>query len=89
MKKLILSATLMLLPAAMQAQYVSEVWCPDNGDGTYTNPVLYADYSDPDACAVFFAQSVETAGLDSVLKLTRLLLISLFLCYQSAVFSAI
>ena len=30
----------------------SQVWCPDNGDGTYTNPVLYADYSDPDVCAV-------------------------------------
>jgi len=28
------------------------VWCPENGDGTYTNPVLYADYSDPDVCAV-------------------------------------
>ena len=28
------------------------VWCPDNGDGTYTNPVLYADYSDPDVCVV-------------------------------------
>ena len=28
------------------------VWCPDRGDGTYTNPVLYADYSDPDAIAV-------------------------------------
>lgn len=28
------------------------MWCPDNGDGTYTNPVLYADYSDPDVCAV-------------------------------------
>ena len=24
------------------------VWQPDNGDGTYKNPVLYADYSDPD-----------------------------------------
>jgi len=34
------------------AQYRSQVWCPDNGDGTYTNPVLYADYSDPDVCAV-------------------------------------
>ena len=37
---------------AAQAQYRSQVWCPDNGDGTYTNPVLYADYSDPDVCAV-------------------------------------
>jgi len=35
-----------------RAQYVSQVWCPDNGDGTYTNPVLYTDYSDPDVCAV-------------------------------------
>jgi beta-xylosidase len=26
----------------------SKVWAPDNGDGTYKNPVLYADYSDPD-----------------------------------------
>lgn len=28
------------------------VWQSDNGDGTYTNPVIYADYSDPDVCAV-------------------------------------
>lgn len=23
-------------------------WTPDNGDGSYTNPVIHADYSDPD-----------------------------------------
>ena len=34
----------------MRAQYRSEVWSPDNGDGTYTNPVINADYSDPDVC---------------------------------------
>ena len=39
------------VPALLQAQR-SAVWCPDNGDGTYTNPVLNADYSDPDVCAV-------------------------------------
>ena len=33
-------------------QYRSQVWCPDNCDGTYPNPVLFADYSDPDVCAV-------------------------------------
>lgn len=27
-------------------------WVPDLGDGTYRNPVLYADYSDPDAVRV-------------------------------------
>jgi len=32
------------------AQYKSQVWSPDNGDGTYTNPVVNADYSDPDVC---------------------------------------
>ena len=32
------------------AQYKSAVWSPDNGDGTYTNPVINADYSDPDVC---------------------------------------
>lgn len=27
-------------------------WTPDNSDGTYTNPVLFADYSDPDVVRV-------------------------------------
>ncbi len=27
-------------------------WQPDNGDGTYNNPVLFADYSDPDVIRV-------------------------------------
>lgn len=30
----------------------SQVWTADNGDGTYKNPILYADYSDPDAIRV-------------------------------------
>lgn len=34
------------------AQYQSEVWVSDLGDGTYKNPVLYADYSDPDVIRV-------------------------------------
>ena len=40
----------MWLPLLAMAQYKSSVWCPDNGDGTYTNPVINADYSDPDVC---------------------------------------
>ena len=46
--KMILAA--FALPLIANAQYRSEVWCPDNGDGTYTNPVINADYSDPDVC---------------------------------------
>jgi beta-xylosidase len=30
--------------------YVSNVWVSDLGNGNYKNPVLYADYSDPDVC---------------------------------------
>ena len=30
----------------------SKVWVADKGDGTYKNPILYADYSDPDAIRV-------------------------------------
>ena len=51
MKRVLSSITVMLLcSAAVMAQYMSKVWCPDNGDGTYTNPVINADYSDPDVC---------------------------------------
>lgn len=51
MKKII-AILLLALPFAVHAQYKSEVWCPDNGDGTYTNPVINADYSDPDVICV-------------------------------------
>jgi len=33
-------------------RYVSKVWVADQGNGTYKNPVLNADYSDPDAIRV-------------------------------------
>jgi beta-xylosidase len=38
--------------ARPQKNYVSKVWVADNGDGTFKNPVLYADYSDPDVIRV-------------------------------------
>jgi len=41
---------LAVLPLTVSAQYKSQVWSPDNGDGTYNNPVINADYSDPDVC---------------------------------------
>ncbi|MBO4850923.1 MAG: glycoside hydrolase 43 family protein [Prevotella sp.] len=52
MKKLIETTLLLMFAVALQAQgdYHSKVWSPDNGDGTYTNPVINADYSDPDVC---------------------------------------
>ncbi|MCR5240279.1 MAG: glycoside hydrolase 43 family protein [Prevotella sp.] len=44
---LTLVATLL---TSAQTNYRSKAWSPDNGDGTYTNPVINADYSDPDVC---------------------------------------
>lgn len=49
-KPFLFSFAFAMLTTAVQAQYVSEVWNPDNGDGTYTNPIINADYSDPDVC---------------------------------------
>jgi beta-xylosidase len=33
-------------------QVMNYPWVPDRGDGTYANPILYADYSDPDVIRV-------------------------------------
>ena len=41
-----------LLLVQSQAQIVSKVWVADNGNGTYKNPVINADYSDPDVIRV-------------------------------------
>ncbi|HXR82942.1 MAG TPA: glycoside hydrolase 43 family protein [Hanamia sp.] len=38
--------------AGAQTSTASKVWVPDNGNGTYKNPVINADYSDPDAIRV-------------------------------------
>lgn len=53
MKK-ILPIVLMFMSTLCVAQtpYVSKVWVADKGDGTYKNPILYSDYSDPDAVRV-------------------------------------
>ncbi|MDE6013116.1 MAG: glycoside hydrolase 43 family protein [Prevotella sp.] len=50
MRKLIVLVLATACQLGSHAQYRSEVWSPDNGDGTYTNPVINADYSDPDVC---------------------------------------
>lgn len=34
------------------AQNLSKVWVADQGNGSYKNPILHADYSDPDAIRV-------------------------------------
>jgi beta-xylosidase len=41
-----------LVANSLTAQTVSKVWVADKGNGTYQNPILHADYSDPDAIRV-------------------------------------
>lgn len=36
----------------MEKNNVKKMWNADNGDGTYSNPILYTDYSDPDVIRV-------------------------------------
>lgn len=36
----------------LQKDGLPKMWAADQGDGTYQNPILYADYSDPDAIRV-------------------------------------
>ncbi|AJP72511.1 glycoside hydrolase family 43 protein [Sphingomonas hengshuiensis] len=60
-------ASAILLAAALPAS--AQVWRSDQGDGTFRNPVLYADYPDPDVIRVgsdyYFATTtfVNTPGI--------------------------
>lgn len=50
--KAIAVACFLFLPVFIYSQQISKAWIADNGDGTYKNPILHADYSDPDAIRV-------------------------------------
>lgn len=45
-------AILLLSSCVVQGTEPSAPWVPDDGQGGYKNPVLYADYSDPDVAGV-------------------------------------
>lgn len=49
MKRMLTLLTALVLTVSASAQ---TVWTPDLGNGAYKNPVLYADYSDPDLIRV-------------------------------------
>ena len=52
MKKLFIILGLMAAMQQVNAQNFTKQWCADNGDGTYTNPVINADFPDPDIIRV-------------------------------------
>ncbi len=45
---------------------VSKVWVADRGNGTYQNPILHADYSDPDAIRVGDAYYLVASSFNCV-----------------------
>ncbi|MEN6588413.1 MAG: glycoside hydrolase 43 family protein [Proteiniphilum sp.] len=50
-KKLITIILLVAAAFSLSPQVnISRTWVADQGDGTYRNPILHADYSDPDVC---------------------------------------
>ena len=49
MKKLI---TILLLTVSLIAQGQQKSWTADNGNGTFTNPLFYDEFSDPDILRV-------------------------------------
>lgn len=44
--------SVVLLSVYVGFSQTQEPWVSDNGDGTYKNPIIHADYSDPDVCRV-------------------------------------
>jgi beta-xylosidase len=57
---------LILLSVSTRAQSISRVWVADPGDGTYKNPILHADYSDPDVIRVGYDFYMTASSFDAV-----------------------
>lgn len=51
---------------APKSTYNSKVWVSDNGNGTYKNPILHADYSDPDVIRVDSNYYMISSSFDAV-----------------------
>ena len=51
MKRFTIAAVLILLFVS-SINILAQKFCSDNGDGTYTNPVIAADFPDPDVIRV-------------------------------------
>jgi len=62
----ILSAQFSATVGSAAATAAIAPWIPDRGDGTYQNPVLFADYSDPDAVRVGDDYYLVSSSFDAV-----------------------
>lgn len=57
---------LIAFPIAWNLEAQSSVWISDQGNGTYKNPVLHADYSDPDVIRVGDDYYMTASSFDAV-----------------------
>jgi len=55
-----------------QVNNVSKAWVADNGNGTYKNPILHADYSDPDVIRVGDDYFMVSSSFEDIPGLTIL-----------------
>lgn len=53
------------VPSSFQ-HVISKVWVPDLGNGKYKNPVIFADYSDPDVCRVGNDYYLVASSFDAI-----------------------
>ena len=49
---IVIAGFLLICVEVLCENKVNQVWIPDNRDGSYTNPIIFADYSDPDVIRV-------------------------------------
>jgi beta-xylosidase len=79
MKFILMITALFLAPGAVYAQKstakntdlkhsadISQVWVADLGNGRFKNPILHADYSDPDVCRVGEDFYMTASSFDAV-----------------------
>ena len=66
MKRFLLLCGCAFLCTAQKEPFVSHVWVADQGDGTYKNPILFADYSDPDVVRVGEDYYLVASSFDAV-----------------------
>ncbi len=54
MRRISVILALTFISASSSPEFIKDekLWCPDLGNGFYKNPVIYADYSDPDVIRV-------------------------------------
>lgn len=51
-RAMLAAVAIVVIPVTIASSVMAQVWRSDQGDGTYRNPVLFADYPDPDIIRV-------------------------------------